>query len=101
MLDTARRNIHNRGSIAIFEISPVYLPRRGDLPEERITAAILLTGNAEPPKDGETWLARERTWDLHDLDGFVRGLADLLRVEHPRGEVVPAPSALQAARQVK
>ena len=91
MLDTARRNIHNRGSIAIFEISPVYLPRRGDLPEERITAAILLTGNAEPPKDGETWLVRERTWDLHDLDGFVRGLADLLRVEHPRGEVVPAP----------
>jgi phenylalanyl-tRNA synthetase beta chain len=80
LLDTARRNLRHRASIAIFEIAPIYLPRRADLPEERWTIGILLAGNAQPVKDGETWLTRERVFDVHDLQAVVSGLEDLLDV---------------------
>jgi phenylalanyl-tRNA synthetase beta chain len=91
LLDTARRNLRSRGSVAIFEIAPVYLPRRGDLPEERWVIEILLAGNAQPVRDGETWLTPERRWDLRDLDGYVRGLSELLRVRNAPGEGIAAP----------
>jgi phenylalanyl-tRNA synthetase beta chain len=80
LLDTARRNLRNRASVAIFEIAPVYLPRRADLPEERWTIGVLLAGNAQPVKDGETWLTPERRFDVQDLQGIVSGLEDLLDV---------------------
>src|SRR5438105_4385294 len=80
LLDTARRNLRHRASVAIFEIAPVYLPERADLPEERWTIGILLSGNAQPVKDGETWLTPERRFDVRDLQGIVAGLEDLLDV---------------------
>ncbi|TME31860.1 MAG: hypothetical protein E6I66_06730, partial [Chloroflexi bacterium] len=80
LLDTARRNLRHRASVAIFEIAPTYLPRRADLPEERWTIGILLAGNAQPAKDGETWLTAERPFDVRDLQGIVAGLEDLLDV---------------------
>jgi phenylalanyl-tRNA synthetase beta chain len=88
LLDTARRNLRNRASVAIFEIAPVYLPRRADLPEERWTIGVLLAGNAEPVKDGETWLTPERPFDVRDLQGIVTGLEDLLgvRISGERGD---------------
>src|SRR5256712_2401386 len=80
LLDTARRNLRNRSSVAIFEIAPIYLPRRADLPDERWTIGILLAGDAQPVKEGETWLVGERRFDVRDLQGIVLGLADLLDV---------------------
>jgi phenylalanyl-tRNA synthetase beta chain len=80
LLDTARRNLRHRASVAIFEIAPIYLPRRAELPEERWTIGILLAGNAQPVKDGETWLTPERPFDVRDLQGIVAGLEDLLDV---------------------
>jgi phenylalanyl-tRNA synthetase beta chain len=74
MLDTAARNLRHRKGVAIFEIDPVYLPRRGDLPEERWTIAIVLAGQAEPPIEGETWLVPARDHDIWDLKGVVDGL---------------------------
>jgi phenylalanyl-tRNA synthetase beta chain len=85
LLDTARRNLRNRASVAIFEIAPIYLPRRADLPEERWMIGILLAGNAQPVKDGETWLTPLRPFDLRDLQGIVAGLEDLLDV-HASGD---------------
>jgi len=81
LLDAARRNLRNRSSVAIFEIAPIYVPRRGDLPDERWTIGILLAGNAAPVRDGETWLTPERRWDVRDLQGYVVALADLLDVQ--------------------
>jgi phenylalanyl-tRNA synthetase beta chain len=78
LLDAARRNLRNRSSVAIFEIAPIYLPQRRDLPDERWTIEILLAGNAAPVRDGETWLTPERRWDVRDLHGYVLALADLL-----------------------
>jgi phenylalanyl-tRNA synthetase beta chain len=80
LLDTARRNLRHRATVAIFEIAPIYLPRPADLPEERWTIAVLLAGNAQPVKDGETWLTPERRFDVRDLQGIVAGLEDLLDV---------------------
>ena len=70
LLDTASRNLRHRPGVAIFEISPVYLPRPGDLPDERWTAAICLAGRA----DGGDWLEPERDWDVHDIKGMVGSL---------------------------
>src|SRR5437667_3611947 len=81
LLDTARRNLRHRSSVAIFEIAPIYLPRRADLPEERWTIGVLLAGNAQPVKDGETWLLPERRFDVRDLQGVVSGLAELVDVQ--------------------
>jgi phenylalanyl-tRNA synthetase beta chain len=80
LLDIASRNLRHRRGVAVFEIDPVYLPRRGDLPEERWTIGILLSGQAEPVREGETWLTAERDWDRHDILGLTRGLADALRL---------------------
>ena len=90
LLDTARRNLKNRSCVAIFEIAPIYLPRRADLPEERWTIGILLAGNAHPVKDGETWLVPERRFDVRDLQGIVSGLSDLLHGQ-TSGDPVDAP----------
>jgi phenylalanyl-tRNA synthetase beta chain len=81
LFDTAARNLRYRSSVGIFEISPVYLPRAKDLPEERWTAAILLSGLAEPVREGETFLTPERAYDGHDLRGVVRGLRDAIGAE--------------------
>lgn len=90
LLDAARRNLRNRASVAIFEIAPVYLPRRADLPEERWTISMLIAGNAQPVKDGETWLTPERRFDVRDLQGIVDGLSDLLDVK-TAGDRADAP----------
>ena len=87
LLDTARRNLRHRSSVAIFEIAPIYLPRRADLPEERWTIGILLAGNAQPMKDGETWLVPERRFDARDLQGILSGLSELLDVQTSGGRV--------------
>jgi phenylalanyl-tRNA synthetase beta chain len=80
LLDTAARNLRYRHGVAFFEISPVYLPRANDLPDERWTIGILLAGQAEPVREGETWLTKERDFDRHDIHGITRGLADALHL---------------------
>src|SRR2546422_6185867 len=52
LLDTARKNLRHRSSVAIFEIAPLYLPQRGDLPDERWTIGFLLAGKPAPVLDG-------------------------------------------------
>ncbi|MDE3112463.1 MAG: phenylalanine--tRNA ligase subunit beta [Chloroflexota bacterium] len=74
LLDTASRNMKHRKGLAIFEIDPVYLPRPGDLPEERWTVGVVLCGLAEPVREGETWLTPERVFEVSDLQGVIDGL---------------------------
>ena len=76
VLDTARRNLRHRGGVALFEIAPVYLPRKADLPDERWTAAIVLAGSAQP----DSWLGPGRDADLWDLKSVVSGALAKLRV---------------------
>ena len=99
LLETARRNLRNRASVAIFEIAPIYLPRRADLPDERWTIGVVLAGNAQPVKDGETWLTPERRFDVRDLQGIVLGLAELLDV-HTSGEQRSDAPGLHPGRSI-
>ena len=78
LFDTATRNLRHRSGVAIFEIAPAYLPRANDLPEERWIVGILLSGEAEPAREGETWLSKARSFDLHDLRGVVVALRDAI-----------------------
>jgi phenylalanyl-tRNA synthetase beta chain len=78
LFDTASRNLRYRSSVAMFEIAPAYLPRAKDLPEERWTIGILIAGVAEPAREDETWLTKDRPYDLHDLRGITVGLRDAL-----------------------
>ncbi len=78
LFDTAARNLRYRSAVAIFEIAPVYLPRAKDLPDERWIVGILLAGLAEPVREGETYLTKEREYDGHDLRAVVRALRDAI-----------------------
>jgi len=93
LYDTAARNLKHRDGFGIFEIAPVYLPRVGDLPEERWTIAILLTGRA----DEQTWLTRPRDWDIHDLRGLILGLQRGLGIRD-RGEQAAGAPGLHPGR---
>ncbi len=85
VLDAARRNLRHRGGVALFEIAPVYLPRRGDLPEERWTAEIVLAGAAA----AAGWLGPAREFDLWDLKAVLTGVFARLHAE-PQGDSGPA-----------
>jgi phenylalanyl-tRNA synthetase beta chain len=76
ILDAARRNLRHREGLGIFEIAPVYLPRKNDLPEERLIAAVVLAGKAHP----DTWLAPARDTDLWDLKAVINGALAKARV---------------------
>ena len=87
LLDTASRNLRHRDSVAIFEIAPVYLPRRGDLPDERWTIGVLLAGLAED----QTWLTTPRPFDRWDLKGILAAMAAGIGAGRFSGPVEPAP----------
>jgi phenylalanyl-tRNA synthetase beta chain len=87
VLDTARRNLRHRGGVALFEIAPVYLPRKQDLPDERWTAAVVLAGNVQP----ESWLGPVRDNDLWDLKSVVTGALAKVRVSDAGDAQAGAP----------
>ncbi|HEY8731546.1 MAG TPA: phenylalanine--tRNA ligase subunit beta [Candidatus Limnocylindria bacterium] len=87
LMDTAARNLRHRDGVALFEIAPVYLPRKGDLPEERWTIGILLAGRAE----AQTWLTQPRGWDRWDVTGLVAAMASGINAGLFSGPTAPAP----------
>ena len=73
----ASNQLHEQGPVAIFEAGRVYLPREGDLPEEREVVAGLLSGTQRE----DHWLS-ERGGDLgfYDARGVVEKLMEELGV---------------------
>jgi phenylalanyl-tRNA synthetase beta chain len=96
LFDTAARNLKHRDGFGIFEIAPVYLPRAGDLPEERWTIAFLLAGRAEQ----QTWLTRPRDWDVYDARGLILALHRALGI-NGRGERSTGVAGLHPGRSVQ
>lgn len=76
LLDTARHNLRHEPGVAIFEIAPGYLPRVADLPEERWTAAVLLSGKAETA----SWLGPDRAFAISDAAAILDGLGRALHL---------------------
>ncbi|HEV2009547.1 MAG TPA: phenylalanine--tRNA ligase subunit beta, partial [Candidatus Limnocylindria bacterium] len=87
LLDTAARNLRHRDGVAIFEIAPVYLPRNGDLPEERWTIGVLVAGRAQE----QTWLTQPRDWDRWDVKGLLAAMAGGINAGTFSGPSGPAP----------
>ncbi|MDP9321390.1 MAG: phenylalanine--tRNA ligase subunit beta [Chloroflexota bacterium] len=87
LLDTAARNMKHRDGLAIFEIAPVYLPRAGDLPEERWTVGVLVAGRAQE----QTWLTQPRVWDRWDVKGLLAAMANGINAGTFSGPSGPAP----------
>ena len=96
LLDTAARNAKHRDGFGIFEIAPVYLSRREDLPEERWIVTFLLTGRAA----GKTWLAEPRDFDYWDLKGILNGIHVLLDLGESPPQSYGAPG-LHPGRSVR
>jgi phenylalanyl-tRNA synthetase beta chain len=93
VLDTARRNVRHHDGVGIFEIAPVYLPRKNDLPEERVVAAVVLAGKAYP----NTWLGPARDTDLWDLKAVITGVLAKLRIADA-GAAQPTAPGLHPGR---
>jgi phenylalanyl-tRNA synthetase beta chain len=68
---------HEAGSIRLFELGRVYLPRPNDLPEEPEMVCGLLSG----PRFEPSWHSGEEAVDFFDAKGVVEGLLDQLGVE--------------------
>jgi len=65
---------HEENSIRLFEVGKVYLPRRGDLPEER----HMLTGVLCGTRLDLSWHGESQTLDFFDGKGVVETLLERL-----------------------
>ena len=61
---------HQQGPIAIFETGRVYMPREGDLPEEREMVGGILSG----PRHDAHWLSGDGQLGFYDAKGVVETL---------------------------
>ena len=64
----------------LFEIGPVYLPRRADLPQERQMLVVGMAG----PRWQRQWSRTAVPLDLYDLKGVVEELLDRLNLGETR-----------------
>ncbi|MBA7615269.1 Phenylalanine--tRNA ligase beta subunit [subsurface metagenome] len=67
---------HEEDGIRLFEVGKVYLPREGDLPEERHMVAGVLSG----PRLDRSWHGHGETLDFFDAKGIVETLLERLGV---------------------
>jgi len=68
----SRNRRREQSPIRIFELSRIYVPRGGELPEERETLCALLCGMAEPV----SWHHGERKLDFYDAKSLVEFICD-------------------------
>ncbi|MFO8010347.1 MAG: phenylalanine--tRNA ligase subunit beta [Dehalococcoidia bacterium] len=88
LLNTFASNArHYEKGIMIFEIGNIYLPREGDLPDERETLCGLLGG----PLFGQSWTGDQGVLDFFYGKGIVETMLDHLGCE---AEFEPSEDAL-------
>jgi len=68
---------HEAGSIRLFELGRIYLPRPKDLPSEPEMVCGLLSG----PRFEQSWHSGEEAVDFFDAKGVIEGLLSQLGVE--------------------
>ncbi len=73
----AQHQRQGESAVRLFEVGRVFLPRPGELPEERETVAIVLAGE----RGQISWAAPPAEADLFDLKGIVEELFRRLGVE--------------------
>jgi phenylalanyl-tRNA synthetase beta chain len=75
VLEVVEKNARLRDSLAFFEIGPVFVPNKAELPDEPRKLAIAMTGRRQPP----AWDVNDSpVMDFYDLkgvtDAFLAGL---------------------------
>jgi phenylalanyl-tRNA synthetase beta chain len=68
---------HEDGSIRLFELDKIYLPRPKGLPDEREMLCGILSG----PRLGKSWHGVDQPVDFFDAKGVVEGLLRYLGVD--------------------
>ncbi len=68
---------HEEGSIRLFELGRIYLPRGGDLPDERELVSGILSGS----RFEQFWQTEDEEFDFFDIKGVVEALLNRLGVE--------------------
>jgi len=68
---------YEEGSIRLFELGKVYLPRDNDLPDEREVVCAVLSG----PRAEDSWLGGGELFDFFDAKGVVEGLLGQLGID--------------------
>ena len=88
---------HEDGTIHLFELDKVYLPRDNDLPDEPLMLCGILSG----ARVEKSWLDEEKPLEFFDAKGIVEGLLTQLDIEasfeqgrdkglHPSGQAAIA-----------
>ncbi len=67
---------HNEGPFRLFEQGRIFLPRPGQLPEEREVAAGVIAG----PRSEPSWLVENGPMDFFDAKGILTAALDFLGV---------------------
>jgi len=90
ILGVAARNLkHTDERVAFFEMARTFFARPEDLPYERRTLAIVLTGNRRPP----SWQQpAPGSYTFYDLEGMVEAILDALHVRGARVEAMRHPA---------
>ncbi len=84
---------HEDGSILIFEVGKIYLPRENDLPTELEILCGIMCG----PRVERSWLGSGGTFGFYDVKGIVEGLLEHLNVS--AGFEKSSDEGLHPARQ--
>jgi len=78
LLEVVERNAKLRPSLAFFEVGPVFLPQKNDLPLEPHRLSIAITGRRQEP----AWdVSSEAAYDFFDLKGRVETLMSALYLD--------------------
>jgi phenylalanyl-tRNA synthetase beta chain len=77
LMTFASNEKHEKNGIKLFEVSRIYLPRKNDLPEERVTLAGILGG----PRLDRSWLSGEDKVGFFDAKGVLETLFSRLKVK--------------------
>ena len=72
----ASNRLHLQGPVSVFEAGRVFLPRPGDLPEEREMVVGALSGSRSEPH----WMSDGNALDFYDAKGVVERLLDDLGI---------------------
>ena len=71
ILEVIEKNARLRDSLAFFEIGPVFLPNKGELPDEPHKLAMAMMGRRQPP----AWDTIDSTvMDFYDMKGAIESL---------------------------
>jgi phenylalanyl-tRNA synthetase beta chain len=76
MLEVAHANLDHTADVRLFEVGPVFLPRRGEkLPDEPRRLGLFMTGRRQPEFWESSDNGQEHPLDFYDIKGVIQALA--------------------------